>query len=156
MVTASIATLNYFIPIFAFLLVFIIIYALLKKTAVLGDDNFVALFISFILATFFIIRASLVEFVAFSSAWFSVFIVCVFMIMLLIGFTHGKLDVIQKPWLAWVLLVALIVFFVISSAFTFNWAVNWDKVQNWFNTDWFGFVLLLVIAAVVSWVLAKK
>ena len=78
------------------------------------------------------------------------------MIMLLIGFTHGKLDVIRKPWLAWVLLVALIVFFVISSAFTFNWAVNWDKVQNWFNTDWFGFVLLLIIAAVVSWVLAKK
>ncbi len=156
MVTASLSALNYFIPIVAFLLVFVIIYALLKKTEVLGGDNWVALFLSFIFATIFIVRVSLVDFIAFSSAWFAVFIVCTFMIMLLIAFTHGKIDVIQKPWLAWVLLVALVVFFIISASFMFNWAITWDKLKVWFDTDWFGFVLLIIVAAVVSWVLTKK
>ncbi|GAI17262.1 unnamed protein product [marine sediment metagenome] len=146
-------SLNYFLPIFSFLLVFVIVYALLAKTKFLGENQFVLLLISFILAVFFIIEASLVKFVEFSSAWFAVFLVCVFLILLLIGLTHGKIEVIQRPWLAWVLVGGLIVFFIISSAYTFNWAIN---ISEWFSKDWFGLVLLLVIAGVVSWVIGRK
>ena len=98
----------------------------------------------------------MVDFVEFSSAWFVVFLVCIFLIVALIAFTHGNLDEIMKPWVAWVLIVGLIVFFIISSSFAFNWAVNWERVWDWFYTDWFGFVLLLIVAAVVAWVLTKK
>ena len=146
-------SLNYFLPIFSFLLVFVIVYALLAKTKFLGENKFVLLLISFILAVFFIIEVSLVEFVEFSSAWFAVFLVCVFLILLLIGLTHGKIEVIQQPWLAWVLVGGLIVFFIISSAYTFNWAIN---ISGWFSKEWFGLVLLLAIAGVVSWVIGRK
>ena len=78
---ASISAIGYFMPIFAFLLVFIVVYALLKKTEVLGTAEPIMLFISFILAGFFIVEASLVEFVQLGSAWFSVFVVLIFFIM---------------------------------------------------------------------------
>ena len=154
--SVSLSALNYFLPVFSFLLVFVLVYALLAKTKILGENNFVHLLISFILAIFFIVNVSLVDFVSFSSAWMIVFFVCLFFILILIGFTHGKVDVIMKPFVAWILLIALIVFFIISSAYVFNWAVNWSVVWDWFYTDWFGFVLLLVIAGVISWVLTKK
>ena len=155
---ATVAALSYFLPILSFLLVFVLVYALLKKTEILGESEGIMLLISFILAVFFIVEASLVDFINFSSAWFVVFLVCVFMILLMIGFL-GKdaLGVITgNKWVAWVMLVALIVFFIISSAYTFNWAVNWETVWDWAYTDWFGMVLLLIVAGVVSWVLAKK
>ena len=43
-----------------------------------------------------------------------------------------------------------------TSAYVFNWVLNWDMINNWFGDGWFGFILLLLIAAIVSWVLTKK
>ena len=153
---ASLAALNYFMPIFSFLFVFILVYALLAKTKVLGESPFVHVFISLILAIFFIVNASLVDFVKFSSAWFVVFFVIIFLILVMIAFTHGKIDVVMNKGMAWVILALLIVFFIVSAAFTFNFAVSWSKIQGWFTTDWFGFVLLLVIAGIVAAVISKK
>ena len=91
---ASISAIGYFMPIFAFLLVFIVVYALLKKTEVLGTAEPIMLFISFILAGFFIVEASLVEFVQLGSAWFSVLVVLIFFILLSLYsyFSQAKLE----------------------------------------------------------------
>ncbi|MBU2576959.1 MAG: hypothetical protein KKF50_04520 [Nanoarchaeota archaeon] len=155
---ASVSVVGYFMPIFAFLLVFIVIYALLFKTKVLGENQPVMLFISFILSSFFIVQASLVEFVKFTSAWFSVVIIGVFFLIALLGFLPGKepLSFLGKNnWFSWVLLGLIVAFFVISSAYVFNWALNWGMVQEWFDTGWFGMILLLAVAAVVSWKIKK-
>jgi hypothetical protein len=157
MAELSLQGISIFIPIFSFLLVFIVIYALLIKTKVLGDSQFINIFVSGILSSFFILQASLVEFVKFNSAWFAVFLVCLFMIVVIISFVHGKTEVIfQKVWVAWVLVVALIVFFIISAANIFNWAINFEKVSSWISSDWFGSVLLLIVAAGVAWIISKK
>lgn len=146
-------------PIFAFLLVFIVIYAILVKTKVLGESPAVMLFISFILSSFFIVEASLVEFIQFSSAWFGAIVIGMFFLVVILAFVPG-IDLAaffgKGNWFAWVLLGLMVAFFVISSAYVFNWVVNWGMVRDWFDTDWFGMTLLLVIAAVVSFVLAKK
>ena len=153
---ASLAALDYFLPILAFLVVFVVIYAVLVKTKVLGENTFVALFISFVLSVFFVIEASLVDFVLFSSAWFVVIVFFVFLLFVLLAFFPGKLEFLEKGWVSWVVLGALIAFFIIASAYSFNWVVNWSEVSEWIYTDWFGLVLLLIIVAVVSWVLARK
>jgi len=156
MVEASVSAIGYFMPIFAFLLVFIVMYAILVKTKVLGDSPAVMLFISFILSSFFIVEASLVEFVQFSSAWFGVIVIGLFFLVILLAFVPG-IDIGKfvgsggNNWFAWVLLGLIVGFFVISSAYVFNWVVNWGMIQSWFNTDWFGMILLLVIAGIVSW-----
>ena len=87
---ASVSAVGYFMPIFAFLLVFIVVYALLVKTKILGDNQSIMLFISFILSGFFIVQTSLVEFVKFTSAWFVVGVVMVFFLVTLLGFLPGK------------------------------------------------------------------
>lgn len=156
---SSTGALGYFLPIFAFLLVFIVIYALLKKTTVLGGSEPVMLFISFVLASFFIVEASLVEFIQFNSAWFGVFAVGIFFVVVLMGFVPGKepLGVLnKKDWFAWTILGLIVAFFVISSAYVFNWVINWELVETWIYTDWFGLILLLVIAAFVSWKIKSK
>ncbi|MFH0808431.1 MAG: hypothetical protein V1888_02340 [archaeon] len=158
-VEASVSVIGYFMPIFAFLLVFIVVYALLVKTKVLGDAPAILLFVSFILASFFIVEASLVEFVQFSSAWFGVIVIGLFFLIVLLAFIPGidlKVFFGKGNWFAWVLLGLLVAFFVISSAYVFNWVVNWGMVQDWFDTDWFGMILLLIIAGVVSFTIAKK
>ena len=90
MVASSVSALGYFVPIFAFLLVFIVVYALLAKTGILGGSQAVMLFISFILASFFVVQASLVEFISFSGAWFGVLIIGLFFLMVVIAFLPGK------------------------------------------------------------------
>ena len=152
----SISGLNFFIPIAAFLFVFTLVYALLAKSEILGENSFVHFLISFVLAVFFVIEVSLVDFVQISSAWFAVFLVCVFLILILVGMTHGKLDDIQKPWLAWVLGGVVIGIFIVSAAYTFHWAVGWSVIQDWFYTDWFGMVLLFAVAIVAAIVLTWK
>ncbi len=151
---ASLSAIGYFTPIFAFLLVFIVIYALLTKTKVLGESESVKLFISFVLASFFIVQINLVEFVKFSSAWFGVIVVGLFFLLVVLAFLPGKapLDFLTKNnWFSFVMLGLIVVFFIISSAYVFNWVINWGTVQDWFSSDWFGMVLLLIIAAIVSW-----
>jgi len=156
---APVSAIGYFMPIFAFLLVFIVIYALLFKTKVLGDNQPIMLFISFILASFFIVQASLVEFVKFTSAWFSVIVIGVFFLIALLGFLPGKEPFAflgKGNWFSWAVLGAIVVFFIISSSYVFNWVVNWEVIQGWVDTSWFGMIMLLIIAAVVSWKIVPK
>lgn len=157
MVTASLAALDFFLPILAFLLVFLVSYIFVKKVGIFGDSLFVPIFLSFIFAVFFIINTSLVEFIQISVGWIAFFIVLVFFMMVLFGML-GKdkaFSWVGNKWFGAFLVALVIVFFVIVSSYVFNWVVNWDAIYNWFYTDWFGLALLLIIAAVVSWVLAK-
>jgi hypothetical protein len=148
--------LNFLLPVFSFLFIFVLIYAVLAKTKVLGENKFIHIFISFLLAILFLVRTSLVEFVNLSAAWFAVFLVCIFFILLVIAFTHGKVDVVMNKGVAWVLVGLLIVLFIFSSSMVFNWALNWTDVQGWFATPLFGTLLLLVIGFIAAYILSKK
>ncbi len=156
--SASLSAIGYFVPIFAFLLVFIVIYALLAKTKILGESNAVMLFIAFILSSFFVVQASLVDFIRFSSAWFGVIVIGVFFLLLILAFLPGESPLgflTKNDWFSWAILIVILIFFVVSAAYVFNVAVNWGMVKDWFGSDWFGMILLLIIAAVVSWRIKK-
>src|SRR3989344_2784930 len=145
MATASLSVFGYVLPILAFLLVFIVVFAILKKTAILGGGGFAELFISFILASFFIVQAQLVEFVRVSSAWITALILVVFFFVMIVAFMPWEKPfefLSSSNWFLWVIVVLIVVIFIFSSSYVFNWAVNWDSVKG---SDWFGFLLLIVI-----------
>jgi len=152
----DISGLGFFLPIISFFFVFLVVYVFLSKIEAVKSNVFIHLFMSFFLALLFSVNLSLMDFVNFFFSLFVVFLVCVFFIIVLVMFTHGNLDALMKPWVSWILAGGLIGFFIVSSAYSFNWAVNWVAVWDWFDTDWFGMVLLLVIALIVSWILTKK
>ena len=64
--------------------------------------------------------------------------------------------VAENKGVAWAVFGLLLVLFVVSAARIFTWVFEWSKIQAWFSTDWFGMVLLLIIAGVVAVVLGKK
>ena len=104
-------------------------------------------------------EASLVDFVKFSSSWMVMLMFGIFMLMLVLAFVPGQgveslgkfLGVGGKNWFAWFLLGAVVVLFVTSSAYVFNWVLSWDLIGSWVDTEWFGMILLLAIAGVVAW-----
>ena len=153
----SLSPLNMVMPIISFLFIFILMFALFEKTSLLGKNKAVSLFLSFIIAIFFIINVQIVDLVQIQVSWFVVFFVCLFLILVVLSFT-GK-DAFEaftkNKAVAWVLLAIVVITFVFASSHVFNWALNWDLVRSWFDKSWFGMVALLVVAAVVSWVLAK-
>ncbi len=158
MATVVLSPIETFLPIIAFLFVFILIYALLKKTAIVGDNSFVAVFLSFAIAAFFIVNAQLVDFVKMSASWAVVFVICLFLILVFIGLAgKDSLGVVQgNKSLAWVLMGVLIIVFIVGASYVFNWALNWDMIKDWFDEPWFGTVVLLILAAIVAKVIIPK
>lgn len=153
----SISTLGFFMPILSFLLVFVVVYAILKKSKLLSDSEGILIFVSLIMASFFILNASLVDFIQFSSAWFVALVMVVFLMMVLLAFVPVKdpFSFLGK-WFSWALFGILIILFVVSSAYVFNWAVNWSAIWARTGSDWLGFILLVVAAGVVSFVIKGK
>lgn len=154
----SLAAINTVMPVISFLFIFIIMYALLIKTKVLGDNNAVSLFISLIIASFFIVNVRLVEFTTLNVSWFVVFIVCIFAILLMLGLVgKNTLEKFTKNNnVAGVIVAIVVIVFIISASYTFNWVTGLDSVRNWFDKDWFGMVILVIVAAAVSFILTKK
>ncbi|MEM4605956.1 MAG: hypothetical protein QW103_02910 [Candidatus Pacearchaeota archaeon] len=153
----DIGGLNYFLPIFSFLLVFILVYAVIKKSKIL-DNNAVVIFISLILASFFIVNAKLVEFVKFNAAWFAVFLVCIVFILIFLGFVGDDYlkSFTANKGIAFAVVSILVAAFILSAARIFKWVIDWTKVRSWAQTDWFGMILLFVIAGVVAAVISKS
>ena len=135
----SVGAVGYFVPIFAFLLVALVIYALLKKTGVLGGSEGISLFISFILAAFFVVEASLVDFVQFSSAWFSIIVIALFFLMVVSAFLPGvePLAFLTKNnWFSWTMLGVIIALFVIIAILLMIYVFS----SNFSVKDFFGFL----------------
>ena len=155
---AELSTIGWFFPIFAFLLVFVVVYAILKKTEVL-DNTAVSLFVSLIVASFFVIQSQLVDFVLLTSSWMAVIAVVLFFLFVVLAFIPGEhsLDFIRdKSWFGIVILILMVIFFLISSSYIFNWAINWEFLKNLASKEWFGFIVLAIIAAITAGVISKQ
>ena len=166
---ADVSAIAYFAPILSFLMVFVLMFALLAKTKILGEEKFIQLFISFLIATIFITAASVRQLVLDVVPWFAVFTIALFFILVLAGFI-GKGDLVGKG-VGWFFILLVIALFVISGiklfATTFASYLPGPTYGSGGNTniiyftDWIyssrvlGAALLLGVAAIVSWILVK-
>jgi hypothetical protein len=159
MAQMDISTLGYFTPIFSFLFVFVLMYALLAKTKLLGDNKFVHLITSFVIAIIFSLISSVRQYVESVVPWFAVLIVALFFILLIIGFSQKKMEDMMKPGLAWIFIVLLIVIFIVAAVKIFGSSLTpaYNNFREFIgNNGWFGGIVLLIVAILASWVLTKK
>lgn len=168
----DVSWLNYYMPIFGFLFVFVVVLAVLMKTKILGDNDFVNLIVSFIFAIVFITFSPGVDFVTTVIPWVVILIISLFFVLMLVGFSQEDVKKMMKPWLAWVFIGLLVVIFLVSAMIVFGstfdgWlpgqADNPDanpfliSVKNFlYGESFLGALLLLVVAVVASWVITKK
>ena len=111
---------SYFMPIFVFLLAFIVVYVLLKKTEILGKSEPVALIISAVLSIIFVVRVILFNFVKFSSMWFSASVIGLFLLLVVLTFLPWKTRwgfFAKDNWVSWIFLGLVIIFFLVSSLY---------------------------------------
>jgi len=80
--------LTYFMPIFIFLFVFSIIFAVLNKIKALGENQFAHLLVSFIVAIIFTTTTNTQEFVLSVTPWVVIFVICIFFILIIIAMSQ--------------------------------------------------------------------
>ena len=146
---------SYFMPIFGFLFVFVIVYALLAKTKILGDNKFINVLISFIISIIFSLMLPAQEYVEIVTPWFAILAISLFFILILIVLSQSKIESIMKPGFVWVFIIILILVFLFSAVKVFAF---WNPIFEFIDTRGrvFGGILLLVIAGFVAWVITKK
>ena len=158
----------FFMPVFSFLFVFLITYAILAKTKILGEMNWINVFVSFILAIVFMSFSSIELYVRSIIPWFAVLFVIVFLILLVAGLATKDLDGIMTKQFAWVFVAIMVVIFLIIAIKVFNPVLHPDlivtsgdgpgiveQLREILDTRVAGGLLLVVIALVVARVITK-
>ena len=164
----DISGIYFFMPVFSFLFVFVIVYALLAQTKILGENKFVHLLISFIMAIIFMSFSANRLYVETIIPWFVVLLVVVFLVLLIAGLSTKKLDGIMTTNFAWAVIIILIIIFLIAAIRVFNPVLHPELLitggedgpgiigQIFGSSSIAGSILLIIIAAVVAWVITKK
>lgn len=171
----NITGLYFFMPVFSFLFVFIVVYAVLIKTKLLGEGKFLSAVVSFIISIIFMSfsteRFSTEQYVRTIIPWFAVLVVCVFLVLVLAGLSSKDLNFIMKPGFAWAVITILIIIFVLAAVRVFNPVFSFQYgidsadpkdaqfisiFRSIFNSEIGGGLLLLITTIIVAWVVTKK
>lgn len=167
--TLDISGIFLFMPVFSFLFVFVVVYAILAKTKILGGEGGVNLIVSFIMAIIFMNFSSLELYVRTILPWFITLLIILFFVLLIAGFSTKSLDKMMTPTFAWIVVIIVIIVFLIAAIRVFNPVFHPEyivvsgnqpevisQIRSVFSSQVSGSILLLVIAAIVAWVLTKK
>lgn len=165
---ADVSSITYFAPIAAFLLVFIVIFAVLYKLELVGENRWVQLFVSFLIASIFVSAAGTKDYVLTVVPWIAVLIITLFFILLLLGFVGKEASFMNKGvGIATVIILALV--FLVSAFVVFNDVLLLPFTGPGADTplesaiffDWLyssrvvGAIVLILASLVVSWILVK-
>lgn len=170
--TTDLSGIEYFLPILSFLVVFIIVFAVLNKTKIIGENKWWQLFVSFVFATIFISAAGARDYVLNIIPWFAILVVSFVLILVVVSFIGKPVENMNKG-LGMAFVIILILAFLVSALFVFSdyitpylpWSQGYGSggnpnvlgVLDWiFSPRVFGAILLLIVSAVVSWILVKS
>jgi hypothetical protein len=154
------------LAIMAFLFVFLVVYALLAKTQILGGNNFIHLFVSFAIAIAFVLSPGATEFTVMTIPWIAVLLVVLFCIILTFALVKGNIeDLVKSPIVSVLLVIVVLVIFLVSALNVFSPFLSQyipgenqkpGLISFLINPSVLGGIILIIIAAVVSWVMTKK
>jgi hypothetical protein len=139
-----------------FLLVFVLVFAVLQKTKILGDgkkqiDALVALAVALILIGTKTPRDYIVQMMP----WLAVALIVLLVFFLIYGFADSDKEkgLVMEKWmknsLLWIAIgfVALLVFTITG---------QWEKVNGWIQSGLIGNALIVVAIGIALWVALRK
>jgi hypothetical protein len=164
-----------FKPVFIFLFIFALFYAVLNKTEILGANKGIQFLVSFSVAMLFMFAADPLEFVDLVIPWLGVLLIVFMSFVVLFMFIGIKgetiVGAISQPGISWTLIITLIVLLVIALTKVFGAQVasltqdlpdgaddkNFmsDVGEIVFSTKVLGMFLLILIAAMAIRALGK-
>jgi hypothetical protein len=157
-----------FLPVLGFLLVAFVVAAILLKTQVLGENKWLSVFISLVVASIFVSFIGIRDFVLTVVPWFGALIVSLFLVLVLVNFAGANF---LHKGIAIVFVILLGLVFIISTLFVFSEVIvkflpgpsfgSGLEGDTVFFLDWLysprvvGALLLIIASALVSWVLIR-
>ncbi len=169
-VEANLTGLVFLRPILAFLVILGVLFMLLVKSKILGEEKVILFFISFVTATVFALSGNVVNLVLNVVPWFGVLLIALFFILVLVGFMGNTKDIVGKG-LGWFFVIVIILVFLIAGIKLFSatlgpylpgayYGYDADPVILSF-TDWLyspsviGAVFFVIFGGIAFWVLVK-
>ena len=117
--TVDVSWLGEGMPIFGFVLVFVLIYAVLAKSKILGESKSINVIISLILGIIFISFSSVRTFVTNITPWFATVLTISFFFFMIVAFLiKEKWEAFTKP-LTIIFLISFAVIIVVALFYTF-------------------------------------
>ena len=148
-----------------FLLVFVVFFAILTKTKILGSDKrrFNAIF-SLVVALMFVVPH--VTGLYASWGWdpvdilnkalpqVSIVVIAIVMLLVLVGILGGERNWMGGALSGWVAIAAIIAIVWIFGAAA-GWWANWWWFENFFGTDTIAVIIMILVFAVIIWWITK-
>ena len=143
-----------------FLLIFVIIFALMAKTRVLGEDKkkynlVVALVIALLVVIPHVLNAyppgaDVVDIMNQSLPQVSLIAVAVIMLLILIGLFGGEAKWMGSSLSGWIPIVAFIIILIIFGGAA-GWWANWTWFDNFFGAETVAVIVMILVFAIIVW-----
>ena len=172
--SVDVSAIGYMSPIFVFLVLAIVIFAVLRKSGILGGHVLLEVIVSLCIPGIFVTVPSLLNLILIIIPWFVVLVFVLFAILFLTSFVGGGGNMAGKGLaLIFVIILGIVVIVAAINVFSGSiftylpgpmYGVGVDKPANpqtmyffnWFySAPVFGALLLIIAAIVVSWILLK-
>ena len=151
--------LSFFNPIFTFVLLFVIVFAILQKTKILGESNAIQAIVSIVLSLIFVSVTDVRGYVESVIPGFAVLVVALFFVLFLAAFGLGKADAIAKPWLIWMFIAILAVVFIYEGFYNFDVGSNpaYLDIKHWLHDGKVvGGLWLVIFGAIAVFAVTRK
>ena len=168
MAVVDVSGISYFMPILAFLLVFVIVFAVLMKIKFGNEHKALQIAASFLVATIFVTGFGAVSYLKNISTWFAVLIVTGIFLIAIIGMFGENAGLTKGIGVVFVV-IAMIAFLVSGMVVYGNYIspyLPWgnsvgDSTGVGATTEWLysgrvaGAILLFVVGGIVAFVLSR-
>ncbi len=120
----DIGLLKFLLPVFSFILIWVISYAILVKTKILGESKGMNAFAAFAVAIIFLFTPEASDLIRMTLPWFIVviiFVAVVFMMFMFLGVKEDKMAaVLEYPTVMWSLIIICVAIIVFALAQIFG------------------------------------
>jgi len=143
-----------------FLLIFVVIFALMAKTRILGEDKkkynlVVALVIGLLVVIPHVLDlypqgGDVVDIMNTALPQVSLIAVAVIMLLILIGLFGGEAKWMGSSLSGWIAIVAFIIVLIIFGGAA-GWWANWNWFDNFFGEETVAIIVMVLIFAIIVW-----
>jgi len=143
-----------------FLLIFVVIFALMAKTRVLGEDKkkynlVVALVVALLVViphvlNYYPPEADVVEIMNTALPQVSIIAVAVIMLLILVGLFGGEAKWMGSSLSGWIAIISFIIILIIFGGAA-GWWANWTWFDNFFGAETVAIIVMVLVFAIIVW-----
>jgi hypothetical protein len=153
----DVSGISYALPVFTFVLVFVILFAVLKKTQILGGNAAIDVIVSIIIAVIFLSLTDVRTFVEDIVPWFVVVsLLAMFFLFFIMFVVVKEPEKLLKPWTAFlfIIILAVIVLYIFYNHFDVGTNSSFIDLKHWL-VHYKGSVWLAIVGIIVAWIVVK-